>query len=41
MIMEGVAEAVVTEWASPMVFVPKKDRCLRFCVQYCRLNAVT
>lgn len=41
MIKAGVAEAATTEWASPIVFVSKKDGILRFCVNYRRLNAVT
>lgn len=36
----GVAEPSVTEWASPIVFGLRKDRSLRSCVDFCRLNAV-
>lgn len=36
-----VAESAVTEWASPVVFVPKKDGKLGFCVDHRQLNAVT
>lgn len=36
----GVAEPAVTEWASRVVLVPKKDSSLQFCVNYLRLNAV-
>lgn len=28
-------------WASPIVFVRKRDRTLRFCIEYWHLNAVT
>lgn len=34
-------EYVKTEWASPIVFVPKEDGDLRLCVDFCKLNAVT
>lgn len=34
----GVIEPANTEWASPIVMVPKKDGSLRFCVDYCKRN---
>lgn len=34
-----VAEPIVREWASSIVFVPKKHGSLEFCVDYRRLNA--
>lgn len=41
MLKENVIELVQTEWASPIVLVPKKDWTLRFCVDYRKVNSVT
>ena len=34
MLDAGVIEPATSEWASPIVLVPNKDRSLRFCVNY-------
>lgn len=41
MLKEDIIELEIFEWASSIVFTPKKDRSLHFCVSYLKLNSVT
>lgn len=38
---ENIIEPAQTEWASPIVFAPKEDGTVRFCVDYRKVNEIT
>ena len=38
---KGLIHPSVSPWGAPVIFVKKKDCCLRLCIDYRQLNKVT
>ena len=41
MTRKNLIEPSCSAWSSPAVLIPKRDRSLRFCIDYRKLNEVT